>query len=72
MKDYTNAIVYNELIKGNKIYYLVKSFDGQVLRIEQLKTQLKGNIDEAINLKKLHLKDGGTANERENLSYILK
>ncbi len=52
MKDYTNAIVYNELIKGNKIYYLVKSFDGQVLRIEQLKTQLKGNIDEAINLKK--------------------
>ena len=56
MKDYTNAIVYNELIKGNKIYYLVKSFDGQVLRIEQLKTQLKGNIDEAINLKKLHNK----------------
>lgn len=57
MKDYTNAIVYNELIKGNKIYYLVKSFDGQVLRIEQLKTQLKGNIDEAINLKKLHNKN---------------
>lgn len=56
MKDYTNAIVYNELIKGNKIYYLVKSFDGQVLRIEQLKTPLKGNIDEAINLKKLHNK----------------
>lgn len=56
MKDYTNAIVYNELIKGNKIYYLVKSFDGQVLKIEQLKTQLKGNIDEAINLKKLHNK----------------
>ena len=56
MKDYTNAIVYNELIQGNKIYYLVKSFDGQVLRIEQLKTQLKGNIDEAINLKKLHNK----------------
>ena len=56
MKDYTNAIVYNELIKGNKIYYLFKSFDGQVLRIEQLKTQLKGNIDEAINLKKLHNK----------------
>ena len=56
MKDYTNDIVYNVLIKGNKIYYLVKSFDGQVLRIEQLKTQLKGNIDEAINLKKLHNK----------------
>ena len=56
MKDYTNAIVYNELIKGNKIYYLVKAFDGQVVRIEQLKTQLKGNIDEAINLKKLHNK----------------
>lgn len=63
MKDYTNQIVYNERTDGRKIYYVVKSYDGYVLRVEQFNKQPKEDVEEAINLQDLK------NNKRLNIVY---
>ncbi len=62
-KDYINSIVYNKYSDGKIIYYVVKAFDGQTLRVEQLKTQPKDDIGEAISLQEFY------NNDRVNIVY---
>lgn len=59
-KNYTNVIVYNE----HNIYYMVKSYDGITLRIEQLKKQPDNNCEDAISLQQLK-----AANKKLNIIY---
>lgn len=56
--EYTNQIVYNE----HKIFYMIKSYDGNTLRIEQLKKQPYNC--EAISIHQLQ-----AANKRLNIIY---
>lgn len=57
MKDLTNKIVYNKLSDGTRIHYIVKASDGLTLRVEQLKTQPKDNIEDSISLEELRNND---------------
>lgn len=53
--NYINTIVYckSKLMNGDKIYYIVKSFDDNILKVQRLKNQPDEDIAGAINIQSL-------------------
>lgn len=51
--NYINTIVYFNSTNGDKIYYVVKSFDNNILKVQRLKNQPDEDIAGAINIDNL-------------------
>lgn len=51
--NYIDTIVYCKSMNGDKTYYVVKSFDDNILRVQRLKNQPNEDIAGAINIDNL-------------------